>query len=151
MQRSASCKKSGWDSSLQVAEVNLPAGAPPLSFHGYRRGRELGQGGSSQVFVCSRPLSLCGWPKGLCIEKETCLSPFRTAAFWLRQSWKPSWVCCKSCESSAATNEPRRGEGVEKAMSRGLSSADSGVFIQKDPRNTEKWTMLLVLPKKQHW
>ena len=43
--------------TLQVAEVNLPAGAPPLSFHGYRRGRELGQGGSSQVFVCSRWLS----------------------------------------------------------------------------------------------
>jgi len=37
----------------EVAEVN-PSGSPPLSFHGYRRGRELGQGGSSQVFVCSK-------------------------------------------------------------------------------------------------
>ncbi|CAE7247373.1 unc-43, partial [Symbiodinium pilosum] len=36
-----------------VAEVNSP-NSPPLSFHGYRRGRKLGQGGSSQVFVCSK-------------------------------------------------------------------------------------------------
>ncbi|CAE7467325.1 CDC5 [Symbiodinium natans] len=41
------------DDEDDVAEVN-PSGAPPLSFHGYRRGRELGQGGSSQVFVCSK-------------------------------------------------------------------------------------------------
>ncbi|CAK9047248.1 Cell cycle serine/threonine-protein kinase CDC5/MSD2 [Durusdinium trenchii] len=44
-----------------VAEVNLPAGVPPLSFHGYRRGRELGQGGSSQVFVCSKTGSQVGF------------------------------------------------------------------------------------------
>lgn len=42
----------------EVAEVNLAAGAPPLTFHGYRRGRELGQGGSSQVFVCSHWLRI---------------------------------------------------------------------------------------------
>mmetsp|Transcript_3656 Transcript_3656/g.6527 ORF Transcript_3656/g.6527 Transcript_3656/m.6527 type:complete len:591 (-) Transcript_3656:99-1871(-) len=40
------------DDEDDVAEVG--DGSPPLSFHGYRRGRELGQGGSSQVFVCSK-------------------------------------------------------------------------------------------------
>lgn len=49
------------DGGDEVAEVNLPAGAPPLSFHGYRRGRELGQGGSSQVFVCSKAGSQVGF------------------------------------------------------------------------------------------
>lgn len=41
------------DGEDEVSEVNLPQGGLPLSFHGYRRGRELGQGGSSQAFVCS--------------------------------------------------------------------------------------------------
>ncbi|CAK9047220.1 Cell cycle serine/threonine-protein kinase CDC5/MSD2 [Durusdinium trenchii] len=49
------------DDADEVAEVNLPAGVPPLSFHGYRRGRELGQGGSSQVFVCSKTGSQVGF------------------------------------------------------------------------------------------
>eukprot|EP00438_Fugacium_kawagutii_P003355 Skav228236 [mRNA] locus=scaffold3112:67638:68672:+ [translate_table: standard] len=49
------------DGEDEVAEVNLAAGAPPLTFHGYRRGRELGQGGSSQVFVCSKPGSQVGF------------------------------------------------------------------------------------------
>ncbi|CAJ1338578.1 unnamed protein product [Effrenium voratum] len=48
------------DSEDEVAEVNLSA-SPPLSFHGYRRGRELGQGGSSQVFVCSKAGSQVGF------------------------------------------------------------------------------------------
>lgn len=42
-----------------VAEV--PAGGPPLLFHGYRRGRELGRGASGQVFVCRRKGSATGF------------------------------------------------------------------------------------------
>jgi len=34
--------------------VEVKAGAPPVVFHGYRRGRELGRGASGQVFVCHK-------------------------------------------------------------------------------------------------
>ena len=51
--QSAFALSSSQNRCCEVAEVN-PSGSPPLSFHGYRRGRELGQGGSSQVFVCSQ-------------------------------------------------------------------------------------------------
>lgn len=41
------------DSEDDVTE-EAPLGAPPLRFHGYRRGRELGRGASGQVFICKR-------------------------------------------------------------------------------------------------
>lgn len=34
--------------------VEVKAGQPPVFFHGYRRGRELGRGASGQVFVCHK-------------------------------------------------------------------------------------------------
>jgi len=40
------------DSEDDIVEV--PAGGPPLWFHGYRRGRELGRGASGQVFLCRK-------------------------------------------------------------------------------------------------
>eukprot|EP00403_Amphidinium_massartii_P007666 CAMPEP_0178384274 /NCGR_PEP_ID=MMETSP0689_2-20121128/7431_1 /TAXON_ID=160604 /ORGANISM="Amphidinium massartii, Strain CS-259" /LENGTH=769 /DNA_ID=CAMNT_0020004517 /DNA_START=114 /DNA_END=2420 /DNA_ORIENTATION=- len=34
---------------------SVPTGGPPVRFHGYHRGRELGRGVSGQVFVASKP------------------------------------------------------------------------------------------------
>lgn len=34
--------------------TRVRSGVPPLRFHGYRRGRELGRGASGKVFLCSR-------------------------------------------------------------------------------------------------
>jgi len=42
----------GSDDEQDLVEVK--AGAPPVFFHGYRRGRELGRGASGQVFVCNK-------------------------------------------------------------------------------------------------
>eukprot|EP00931_Biecheleriopsis_adriatica_P039178 TRINITY_DN22416_c0_g1_i2.p1 TRINITY_DN22416_c0_g1~~TRINITY_DN22416_c0_g1_i2.p1 ORF type:complete len:702 (+),score=160.23 TRINITY_DN22416_c0_g1_i2:85-2190(+) len=42
----------GSDEEQDLVEVK--AGAPPVLFHGYRRGRELGRGASGQVFVCHK-------------------------------------------------------------------------------------------------
>jgi len=46
-----------------VAE-EVPAGGPPLRFHGYRRGRELGRGASGQVFLCKKR----GYPGGFAVK-----------------------------------------------------------------------------------
>lgn len=42
------------DSGDDAEGLRVRSGAPPLRFHGYRRGRELGQGSSGKVFVCSK-------------------------------------------------------------------------------------------------
>lgn len=42
------------DSGDDDEGLRVRSGAPPLRFHGYRRGRELGQGSSGKVFVCSK-------------------------------------------------------------------------------------------------
>ncbi|CAK0909717.1 unnamed protein product, partial [Prorocentrum cordatum] len=42
------------DVSSDEDGVQVRAGAPPVRFHGYRRGRELGRGATGKVFVCSK-------------------------------------------------------------------------------------------------
>jgi len=42
------------DSGDEGGAPRVRSGAPPARFHGYRRGRELGQGSSGRVYVCTR-------------------------------------------------------------------------------------------------
>jgi len=43
------------DSDDDMATSEAPSGGPPVRFHGYHRGRELGRGVSGQVFVAGKP------------------------------------------------------------------------------------------------
>lgn len=61
------------DSEDDIAEV--PAGAPPLCFGGYRRGRELGRGASGQVFVCHRKGCASGYAVKTVSLRRLSLSP----------------------------------------------------------------------------